>query len=386
MVEIYIKNLNEYLQIPVDFHFDLQRFASAEAEGRTEKPTEHKKRKAREEGKVALSRELPQALITLFCFLIIYFLSDFFFRTIRDLFIYTFENIENLELTDKRLFYELILIPFLKIFLPVATVAYIIAALGNYLQIGLKFTVKAIKPDLKKISPNIFRFIRNQIFSITAFFNLIKSIAKVLIIGFICYLTIKDNLEEIKSIIFVESLLLSFIFLCKIAFSIIIKVCICFIIFSIIDIIFVRWQFEQSLMMRKEEVKEEYKELYGDPNVKMRLRRMYQTLLSQRRMLEEVPKADVVITNPTHYAVALHYDKYTDEAPRVTAKGIDAFALKIKQIAIENDVFVYENPPLARTLYEEVEVNDVIPRAMYGLVVTAYKLALEYKEKNKVNV
>lgn len=388
MVEIVYKNkmLEDIFFIPDDFHFDLQRFASAEAEGRTEKPTEHKKRKAREEGRVALSKEIPSALITLFCFLLIYFLADYSFRTIKDLFIYTFENINTLDLSDNKIFFELFLIPFLKIFLPVAVVAYIIAALSNYLQIGLKFTFKAIKPDFKKISPNVFKFIKNQVLSVTAFFNLIKSIVKVIIIAFICYSTIKGNIENIEAIIFIDSLLFSFIFFCKLAFSIILKTTIALLIFSIVDILFVRWHFEETLKMKKEEVKEEYKELYGDPNVKMRLRKMYQTLLSQKKMLDEVPKADVVITNPTHYAVALHYDKFTDDAPRVTAKGKDSFALKIKETAIKNDVYVYENPPLARALYTDVEVNDIIPRAMYGLVVNAYKLALEYKEKNRVSV
>ena len=156
------------------------------------------------------------------------------------------------------------------------------------------------------------------------------------------------------------------------------------IFFSIIDIIFVRWQYEQTLKMKKEEVKEEYKELYGDPNVRSRLRQMYQSLLSQKRMLKEVPKADVVITNPTHYAVCLHYDKNIDEAPRVTAKGKDRFAQSIKAEAKKYNIFMYENVMLARTLYNEVEVNDVIPRAMYGLVINAYKLAMEHKKDEEL--
>jgi len=381
-----IKILNYNFDIPDDFYFDLQRFASAESEGRTEKPTEHKKRKAREEGRVALSKEVPAALITLFCFMLIYFMAGYFLNTLKNLFVYTFENLGNLDLNDKNLIYDLVFFPFLKIFLPVAIMAYLVAGLSNYLQIGLKFTFKSIKPDFKKVSPNVFKFIKNQVFSITALFTLIKSVIKIIIIVAVSYTTIKSNLDEIKKIIFIENIFYSFTVFCKIAFSIIFKSTIILLIFSIIDILFVRWHFEQSLRMKKEEIKEEYKELYGDPNVKMRLRRMYQTLLSQKRMLEEVPKADVVITNPIHYAVALHYDKFTDEAPRVKAKGKDSFALKIKKTAIDNGIFVYENPPLARVLFHEVEVNDIIPRPMYGLVVNAYKLAMEYKEKKKVAV
>ncbi|MBN2546212.1 MAG: EscU/YscU/HrcU family type III secretion system export apparatus switch protein [Spirochaetes bacterium] len=387
MAEITELNILYYdIEIPDDFYFDLQRFASAESEGRTEKATEHKKRKAREEGRVALSKEVPAALITLFCFILIYFMAGYFFDTLKNLFIYVFENIANLDLNDKKLIFDLVIFPFLKIFLPVSLMAYLIAGLSNYLQIGLKFTFKAIKPDFKKVSPNIFKFLKNHVFSVTAFFNLIKSIVKIAIIVTVSYMSIKGNLDEIKKIIFIENIFYSFTIICKIAFSIIFKSTIILLIFSIADILFVKWHFEQSLKMKKEEIKEEYKELYGDPNVKMRLRRMYQTFLSQKRMLEEVPKADVVITNPIHYAVALHYDKYTDEAPRVRAKGKDNFALKIKKAAIDNEVFVYENPPLARALYNEVEVNDIIPRPMYGLVVNAYKLAMEHNERKKVAV
>jgi flagellar biosynthetic protein FlhB len=183
---------------------------------------------------------------------------------------------------------------------------------------------------------------------------------------------------------FIESILISFLFFVKLAFSIVIKILIILLVFSIIDYMFVKWQYEESLKMKKEEVKEEYKELYGDPLIRSRLKQMYQSMLSQKKMLEEVPKADVVITNPTHYAVALHYDRYTDEAPRVTAKGKDKFAQKIKEIAKENNVYMYENVMLARTLYNEVDINDVIPRTMYALVINAYKIAMQHKEKQTV--
>jgi flagellar biosynthetic protein FlhB len=163
-----------------------------------------------------------------------------------------------------------------------------------------------------------------------------------------------------------------------------IKAALILLVFSIVDILFVKWQYEEQLKMKKQEIKEEQKELYGDPQVKSRLRQMYQTIMSQRKMLEEVPKADVVITNPTHYAVALHYDKYTDDAPRVIAKGQEQFAQRIKQVAKEHGIYTHENVPLARALYNEVEVNDIIPRPMYGLVVNAYKLAMEHKERVRV--
>ena len=376
----------DLFRIPDDFTFNLQRFASAESEGRTEKATEHKKRKAREEGRVALSKEVPAAFITLLTFVAIYFMAGYIYRAIEDMFIHFFENLDKIDLTKDNIFVDVFLPTFLKIFLPIAAIAFVSAILSNYIQIGFKVTFKAIKPNFKKISPNIIKFIQNQILSPTGLFNFIKSLIKIIIIGGMAYLTIRGNLNELKDLLFVESIFYSFTFIAKMIFDIVFKTVIILLIFSIVDIIFVKWQYEESLKMKKEEIKEEYKELYGDPNIRRRLRQMYQTILSQRKMLEEVPKADVVITNPTHYAVVLHYDRYVDEAPRVTAKGKDKFAQKIKEIAKINNVFTYENVALARSLYSEVEVNDIIPRAMYGLVIHAYKLSMENKDKMKAAI
>lgn len=169
------------------------------------------------------------------------------------------------------------------------------------------------------------------------------------------------------------------VFLSKISIDIIYKSVILLLIFAVIDYMFVRWQYNEQLKMKKEEVKQEYKEMEGDPQVKSKLKQMYRDLLSENKMLGEVPKSDVVITNPTHYAVALKYDKNTDFAPKVIAKGEDRFAQEIKKTARDNNVFIYENVYLARKLYAEVEVNDIIPNEFYSLVVTAYKLAYEFK-------
>jgi flagellar biosynthetic protein FlhB len=355
---------------------DLQRFASAEAEGRTEKATEHKKRKAREEeGRVALSKEVPGALISLLSFSAIYFLGNYIITTFMQTFEYIFQNLTTLDITDGTMFVELFVIPVAKIFLPVSAIAFITAILGNYLQIGIKFSVKTIKPNFKKINPNVIKFLTNQVFAPQGLFNLVKSVVKIGIIGLAAFIAIRGNLGEIKGLIFNENLFYSFVFFTKIAFGIVLKATIVLLVFSIIDIIFVRWQFEESLKMKKQEVKEEVKELYGDPNVRARLRQMYQSIMSQKKMLGEVPASDVVITNPTHYAIALRYDSAVDDAPRVLAKGKDKFALQIMEVAREHDIYIYRNVPLARSLYSDVEVNDIIPREMYSLVIHAYKLA-----------
>lgn len=370
--------------IPDDFKLNLTRFASAESEGRTEKGTEHKKKKAREEGKVALSKDIPAVLITLFCLITLYFLSKYIFQVLFDTFLYVFENILSLSLNDTKVYYDILIIPSLKIFTPIAIVAFLIGIASNYGQIGFKFTPKAIKPNLQKLIPNVFKFFKEQVFSITSGFNLIKSLSKVIIIGFISFFLISGKLNEIKNLMNNDSLLYSFFFISKLAFDLILQVMLVLLVMAFVDYLFVRWQFEEQMKMKKQEVKEEYKELYGDPNVKGRLKKMYRDILSQKKMLNEVPKADMVITNPTHYAVALKYEKAIDNAPRVIAKGEDNFAQQIKEIAKEHNIFMYENVMLARTLYNEVEVNDVIPTNLYSLVINAYKLLFEKREREKI--
>lgn len=378
---------NEFIEfrIPDNFKLDLQRFASAEAEGRTEKATEHKKKKARDEGRVSLSKDIPAALVSIITFSAIYMLAKYIFKTIYETFRFIFENLSSLNVVEDGFFMDVVFIPVAKIFIPIAGVAFFIAALSNYMQIGFKFTPKAIKPDFKKINPNVLKFLGKQVFSVQGGFNLIKSIVKVVIIGAAAFITIYGKYEDILGLLHSDNLFRSFTFIVGIAYTIVLRALIIMLIFSISDYFFVKWQYEESLKMKKQEIKEEGKEMYGDPQVKSRLRQMYNSIMSQKKQLKEVPNSDVVITNPTHYAVALRYDNMVDEAPRVIAKGKDKFALEIRSIAKEHGIFIYENPPLARSLYAEVEVNDIIPREMYGFVVNAYKLSYDHKRKRAGN-
>lgn len=368
-------------KIPSGFSLDLQRFASAEAEGRTEKATEHKKKKSREEGRVALSKDMPAAVVSIVAFSTIYMLAKYIFLTIYESFRFIFENLSTIDIRQPGVFVDLLLEPTLKVFLPIAGVAFFIAGLSNYLQIGFKFTPKAIKPDFKKVNPNVIKFLGKQVFSVTGGFNLLKSIVKVVIIGSAAFITIYGKFEDILALLHSDNLFRSFTFIVGLAYTIVIRALIIMLIFSVADYFFVKWQYEESLKMKKQEIKEESKEMYGDPQVKSRLRQMYNSIMNQKKQLKEVPNSDVVITNPTHYAVALRYDTVVDEAPRVIAKGKDKFALEIRSIAKENGIFIYENPPLARSLYSDVEVNDIIPREMYGFVVNAYKLSYDQKRK-----
>lgn len=366
------------------FKFDLQRFASADSEGRTEQATEHKKKKSRDEGRVALSKDLPAAIVTIITFSAIVIFSGYFFDVLVKCFSYTFENFTNLQVDDPKVYKDILLYPTAKIFLPIAIVAFISALISNYGQIGFKITPKAIKPDFKKVSPNIFKFFKKQVFSVTGFFNLLKSIVKIAIITIVAYLAVADKLDQLLTIASYESIFDSFQFITNLCMEVVFKASLLLLVFSIIDIMFVKWQYEEQLKMKKQEIKEEHKELEGDPQVKMKIKEMYRSLMSQQKMLSSVPEADVVVTNPTHYAVALKYDRMTDIAPRVIAKGKDNVAIEIKKIASENNIFMYENVPLARKLYAEVEVNGMVPEELFAFVVVAYKLAYQYKDKRGV--
>lgn len=366
----------------LNISFDLQRFASAESEGRTEKATEHKKRKAREEGRVALSKEVPAVVVTIAAFGVMVILGKYIFKILRSCFVYIFENYQNLSLHNPKMYFDTLIIPMVKLFLPMACVAFIAALLSNYGQIGgMKFYSKPLVPDFKRVNPNIFKFFQKQVFSPVGAFNLLKSLVKVTIIGVVAFIVIKSHIMEIIDL-FNMDISAGFIFMVKVCVKIIFTVMILMLIFSVADVFFVHKQHEEELKMKKEEVKQEFKDLEGDPQVKSKLKQMYQGLLSQQKILNDVvPQADVVITNPTHFAVALRYDRVVDDVPRVIAKGQDDFAQKIKKVAAEHGIYLYENVPLARKLYADVKINDYVPETMWSLVVTALKLAYEHKEK-----
>ena len=362
--------------------FDLQRFASAESEGRTEKATEHKKRKAREEGRVALSKEIPAVAVAIAAFGTMVILGKYIFKILRSSFVYIFENYQNLSLHNPKLYFDTLIFPMVKLFLPMAIVAFVVALVSNYGQIGgMKFYSKPLIPDFKRVNPNIFKFFQKQVFSPIGAFNLLKSIVKVVIIVAVTFIVIKSHIMEIMDL-FNMDISAGFIFMLKVCVKIVFFVMILMLIFSVADVFFVHKQHEEELKMKKEEVKQEFKDLEGDPQVKSKLKQMYQSLLSQQKILNDiVPQADVVITNPTHFAVALRYDRVVDDVPRVIAKGQDEFAQKIKKVAAEHGIYLYENVPLARKLYADVKINDYVPETMWTLVVTALKLAYEHKEK-----
>lgn len=359
---------------------DLQWFA-AEDEGRTEDPTDFKIRKAREEGRVAKSQELNGAIVLLLPILTLIAFAPSMLNTFTELLRFYFTRSTSVEITDPTLlnaFFHY----FIRLVLPVTLTALVAGIASNVLQNGgFIFTVKPITPQLSKINPDFGKFF-SRAFSSEGLFNLVKSLVKVAVIIFVAYISIRNELPKLVSMLN-AGLFSSVAFVASMASRLLLTAAFLFLSISIPDYIFQRRQFMESLKMSKQEIKEEYKQMEGDPLVKSRLRQRMRELLSQN-MAVNVPKADVIITNPTHFAVAMQWDRATMRAPMLTAKGADELAQRIKAIGRENNVPIIENKPLARALYAEVEIGDMIPDEYYQAiaVILAKVYALDSRKSS----
>lgn len=341
---------------------------------KTEKATPRRRQKAREEGQVLKSQDVPIALSLIAVSIILIFYLPFAFKNLRNYLYYVFSQSAYLDISP--LITTSIYVFFLLI-LPVFLVLLLIGIFGNVVQFGFIFTLKPLTPKLSNVNPITGI---QRVFSFKTLFETLKSALKLLIAVAVGYYALVHTLSGFSSLSFIsfkdESYLLSrdsvFLFFTFGLLSIPI---------AGLDYLFRRWEYEENLKMSKQEVKEERKQLEGHPLIKSAIRRR-QREIAMKRMMAEVPKADVVITNPTHYAVALKYERGKMHAPKVIAKGVDSVALRIKEIALENGVPVEENPELARTLYETCDIGDYIPEELYRAV--ARILAKIYRRKGKL--
>ncbi len=355
---------------------DLQWFA-AEDEGRTEDPTEYKIKKAREEGRVAKSQELVSALGLLAPVLMLLFFAPFMLENCIELVRFFLSRIPDLDPTKDRYIFFICLRYLARIVSPLLAIALVSGVFSNVVQTGFLFTLKPLEPKLEKILPNFGKYFKRTIFSMEGLFNVAKSIGKIFIIGIVAFLTIKSNIPKLMHIdrLGVYGAL---VFVGSLAVRLIIVAALLLLALAIPDIFFQRWTYKEGLKMTKQEVKEERKMHEGDPLIKSRLKQRMRELLS-RQMAINVPKADVVITNPTHFAVALEWDRISMPSPMLTAKGMDEIAQRIKTIAKDNGVPIVENKPLARALYAELEIGDTIPEAYYQVIATVLA------QVNKIN-
>ncbi len=377
------KSFETYLNEALLDQIDLQFFAKAEDEGRTEDPTEHKLHKAREEGRVAKSQELNNGLVLLFPVLALIlcapWLLDKFVQIIR----FYFTRCTELEFTDgiiARAFYDY----FVKMMLPIAFAAIVAGIAGNVIQNrGFIFSTKPIEPKFSKIVPKFGEYFRKTLFSFEGAFNVVKSIVKVAIIVFAAYLVIKNDSEVLLSLLGTD-VYEGLKYIGFMTGKLLVIASVVFILIAIPDYLVQRRQFMESLKMSKQEVKEEFKEMEGDPLVKSRLKQRMHEML-QQNMPKLVAEADVVITNPTHFACVIKYDRNSMPGPMLTAKGADLLAQRIKEIARENSVPIMENRPLARALYAEVEIGDIIPETYYQALATILAKVYSMNKKTRPN-
>ncbi|MGO9412253.1 MAG: flagellar biosynthesis protein FlhB [Spirochaetia bacterium] len=378
MAEPLLDPLGFPLGTPFDVH--LQWFA-AEDEGRTEEPSEHKIRKAREEGKVAKSSEFSSSLVLLAGIATLGLIGSSMLRSFAEMLRF-FLSIA----ATPGAFNGSLLIALLswaaKIGLPILVVAFVVAVLGNVIQVGFLFTAKPITPDFSRITPRFGRWFSRSFGSPEALFNLAKALVKIALIVAISFVNIRGEIPRLTRLA-MSPFFSGVSVIAQIAFRIMLEAAIALLAFSAIDYWFQRRQHLESLKMSRQEVKEERKMYEGDPLTRSRLRERMREIM-RRNMLKAVPKADVVITNPTHYAVALEYNRAIMQAPTVVAKGADMIAQRIKEVAGENNVPIMENKPLAQALYKEVEIGDSIPEKFYEVMSTilaeVYRLAGKTEE------
>jgi flagellar biosynthetic protein FlhB len=264
-----------------------------------------------------------------------------------------------------------------KVVIPILGCAFIVGLLSSYIQVGFLFTTKSISFKLDRLNPiNGFK----KIFSKKSLVEFIKSLAKILVVGYVTFSYVLSQSKNVANILDME--ISSIIgFLGKATINVALRAAIVLIILAVLDYFYQKWEFENELKMSKQEIKEEYKQTEGDPQIKSKIKEK-QRQMAMRRMMQDVPKADVIITNPTHFAVAVRYDQEQDNAPIVLAKGQDLIALNIRELAGKHEVPIIENKPLARALYNTVEIGEYIPPDLYQAV--AEVLAYVYKLKNMI--
>lgn len=350
--------------------------AETATEEKTEAPSQKRRDDARKEGQVAFSKEISAVALLGGFLLLFYFIGPLIIQSYQESFRYAFQNLSTSDIDIPLIqeFVDVFINSTTIIAVPFFITALVVGVFASVAQVGVHLTFKPLQPKLEKLSP-----LKGlgRIFSKQAFNELLKALFKMAVIGYIGYYTFSSSLEHMQRLIDSDSKVI-LANTATIIGSFIFRLFIAFVILAVFDFLFQKWDLEQKLKMSKQELKEEQKQTEGDPTLKARIRQIQQQM-SQARMMQEVPEADVVISNPTHFAVALKYDREFMQAPQVIAKGMDYMALRIIEIAGENSVFVYQEPTVARALFFQVEIGDNIPEDLYKAV--AEILAFVYRTK-----
>ncbi|MBT2657841.1 flagellar biosynthesis protein FlhB [Bacillus sp. ISL-18] len=340
---------------------DLQLFSGE----KTEKATPQKRQEVRKKGQVAKSPEVSSALTLLIAFSFLMIGRKSIVDGCLSIYRHSFQEylLWDMTVANTRVIFNQIVWDAAKLVAPILAVIMVTGVAANYIQVGLLFNLESIKMNLGKLNP--LQGAKN-ILSMRTVVELIKSILKIIITGGIAFLLIWKQKAELFSL-GQRNLLDAARLIGSLMSKVGVTISLCLVVLAAADYFYKRFEYEKQIRMSKQDIKDEHKKSEGDPHIKGK-RRAIQRQLSMNRMMQEVPKADVVITNPTHFAVAVRYDFETMDAPQVIAKGKDHIALKIKEIAKDNKISTVENRPLARALFAAVEVGDTIPEELFNAV------------------
>jgi len=360
----------------------------AEGGEKSEEPTPHRLREAREKGQVAKSREITTAFLLLLSYFLFRYLGEFMWNHLAEMAQAIFQIVP--EARDFSLGFAgyLLLIGLQAmafVLLPIFGVVFLAALLAEALQTGFLFSMDPLTPKFERINP--FEGFK-KMFSLQGLVELIKSLLKIIIVFYIAWYAAKDDLPYI--IVLIEAHPWQAVVLGgSIAYNIAIRVGLFYVVIAVLDYLYRRWEYMRNLKMTRQEVKEEYKRLEGDPLIKQRMRDL-QRQVAYQRMMSAVPQADVVVTNPTHIAVALKYEQKKMKAPVVLAKGERKIAEEIRRIAEEHEISVVPNEPLARSIYRTTRVNQEVPSELYQAIAEVlayvYKIKRDKESRKKASI
>jgi flagellar biosynthetic protein FlhB len=349
---------------------------------KTEPATPRRREEVRKKGQVAKSADLNSAVVLLAAMLALYFLMPPFIQMFTDITRSYLENAATMELDPRSVSNLVVRIGFQisGFFVPFILLIVSAALLSNVVQVGFKLSGYPLMPRIEKLNP-IAGF--RRMFSARSLAELLKSIFKIILVGIIAYVTVRGELDRLVSLANVDAWG-AWAFLGKVCFTLGMRIAITFLVLGLADYGFQRYQFEQDIKMTKEEVRQEIKDFEGDPQIRARIRRVRRQMAISR-MMAEVPRAHVVVTNPTFLAVALRYEMEEMQAPVVVAKGARLMAERIRELAVSNEVPLVENAPLAQMLYKSVDVGGYIPEHLYHAVaeVLAYVYQIDKRSQQQ---
>ena len=346
---------------------------------KTEDPSSKRRDDFRQKGQIAQSKEVQTAALFTFTLLFWFLYLPTFWKGLTEIVFSVWQSSGAFEVTPSTIM-NLAFFLLLKLGLLIAPLFLLVLIIGffsSFFQFGWVLTAKPLIPDFSKLNPisGMSRFVSKK-----SFIEVIKSLLKVILIGWIAYSTVLDNFAE--ALILVDTNVgTTLSYLGRISIIILAKVCAVLILMAFLDFLYVKWEMEQKMKMTKQELKEEFKQSEGDPHIKAQIRSIQQEM-ARKRMMSDVPKADVIVTNPTHISIAIHYDSKQMSAPRIIAKGTDHVAMKIREIAREHDIPIIENPPVARLLHK-LDIGENIPEDLFKVV--AEILAHVYSLKGKTH-